>query len=144
MGLFVGSLTGCTAVTPTPLVTETPPTQIHTPVAQRAAPETAPMAMGDLKLTILFDNTIIDSRFKSDWRFAALVEYSGHTLLFDTGTNGSILLGNMRQLSVGPQSIEVVILSHEHYDHTGGLLSLLDTGIRPTVYTPSTFSNTPW
>jgi 7,8-dihydropterin-6-yl-methyl-4-(beta-D-ribofuranosyl)aminobenzene 5'-phosphate synthase len=61
--------------------------------------------------------------------------------LFDTGANGSLLLDNMRQLGVAPQSIEAVILSHAHDDHTGGLQALLDTGIRPTVYVPPVFSN---
>ncbi len=150
VGLLVGSLTGCTVVTPTPLVTETPQTRIQTPVAQHAATGTAPAAttaslpataMGDLRLTILFDNTAIDSRLRSDWGFAALVECNGHRLLFDTGASGSILLDNMRQLNVDLQSIEVIILSHEHSDHTSGLQALLDMGIRPTVYAPSAFSN---
>jgi ketosteroid isomerase-like protein len=42
---------------------------------------------------------------------------------------------------VDPQSIEVVVLSHEHYDHTGGLQALLDAGYRPTVYVPSNFGD---
>ena len=94
-------------------------------------------ALGDLKLTILYDNTAVDTRLKSDWGFAALVEYGGHTLLFDTGADGSMLLDNMRQLDVDPKSIEAVIFSHEHGDHTGGLQALLETGVRPTVYAPA-------
>ena len=117
--LFIGSLTNCTS----------------------AATSTLP-ATSDLRLTILFDNTAIDSRLKADWGFAALVEYGNHTLLFDTGASGNILLDNMRQLGVKPQSIEAIILSHEHYDHTAGLQALLDTGIRPTIYVPSAFPNT--
>ncbi len=151
VGLLIGSVTGCDPFTQTALVTETPQSRIETPVAQRGTAGTAPAAttsslqataMGDLKLTILFDNTAIDSRLRSDWGFAALIDYGGHTLLFDTGANGSILLDNMRQLNVDPQSIDVVILSHEHSDHTSGLQALLDKGIRPTVYAPSRFSNT--
>jgi 7,8-dihydropterin-6-yl-methyl-4-(beta-D-ribofuranosyl)aminobenzene 5'-phosphate synthase len=151
MGVLLGTLAGCNPVTPTALVAEIPQTRIETPVAQLAATGTAPgattsslpaTAMGDLKLTILFDNTAIDSRLRSGWGFATLVQHSGHTLLFDTRANGSILLDNMRQLSVDLQSIEAVVLSHEHSDHTSGLQALLDTGIRPTVYAPSTFSNT--
>ena len=98
-------------------------------------------ALGDLKLTILYDNTAVDTQLKSDWGFAALVEYDGHTLLFDTGADGSMLLDNMRQLDVDPQSIEAVIFSHEHGDHTRGLQALLDTGVRPTVYAPAAFSS---
>jgi 7,8-dihydropterin-6-yl-methyl-4-(beta-D-ribofuranosyl)aminobenzene 5'-phosphate synthase len=99
-------------------------------------------ATGDLRLTILFDNAAIDSQLGSGWGFAALVEYGGHTLLFDTGADGRILLDNMRQLDVQPPSIEAVVLSHEHRDHTDGLQALLDTGVRPTVYAPSRFSST--
>jgi 7,8-dihydropterin-6-yl-methyl-4-(beta-D-ribofuranosyl)aminobenzene 5'-phosphate synthase len=147
LALFITSVTGCASVTPTPSATETPQTSNPTPVSQLLAATGAPSAtpispaasMGDLKLTILFDDTTFDPRLKSGWGFAALVEYSGHTLLFDTG--GSVLLENMRQLDVKPESIEAVILSHEHGDHTTGLQALLDTGVRPTVYAPSTFSN---
>jgi 7,8-dihydropterin-6-yl-methyl-4-(beta-D-ribofuranosyl)aminobenzene 5'-phosphate synthase len=101
----------------------------------------ADAALGDLKLTILYDNTAVDTQLKSDWGFAALVEYGGHTLLFDTGADGAMLLDNMRQLDVDPQSIEAIVLSHEHYDHTGGLQALLDAGYRPTVYVPSKFGD---
>lgn len=148
--LFIAGMSACAAVTPTPPVTETPQPRTETPVVQPVATGTAlptptflpATATGDLRLTILFDNTAIDSRLGSGWGFAALVEYGGHTLLFDTGADGSILLDNMRQLDVEPPSIEAVILSHEHRDHTDGLQALLDTGIRPTVYVPSRFSNT--
>jgi len=97
--------------------------------------------MGDLKLTILYDSTAADPKLRSGGGFAALVEYGGHTLLFDTGPTGSFLLENMRQLNVDPQSIEAIIISHEHSDHTGGLQALLDTGIRPTVYVPPLYSS---
>jgi len=120
----------CQQMTPPPTPTPAPPTLTPIP----------PPAMGDLKLTILYDNTAIDARLKSGWGFAALVEYSGHTLLFDTGADGPALLDNMKQLGVGPRSIEAVIISHEHLDHTGGLPALLDTGSRPTIYVSSASS----
>ena len=60
-------------------------------------------AKGELRLTILYDNTTIDTRLRSDWGFAAFVEYRGHTLLFDTGADGPSLLDNMRQLDVVPR-----------------------------------------
>ena len=84
-------------------------------------------------------NYDFDPQLKPEWGFAAVVETGGHTLLFDTGTNGPVLLDNMRKLGIDPHSIEAVILSHEHIDHTGGLQALLDLGVRPTVYASSTF-----
>jgi metal-dependent hydrolase (beta-lactamase superfamily II)/pimeloyl-ACP methyl ester carboxylesterase/Tol biopolymer transport system component len=92
-----------------------------------------------LKLTILYDNTAYDPRLSPQWGFSALVEYEGHTLLFDTGGDGPTLLGNAGALGIDLQPIEMVVLSHEHGDHTGGLQALLDQGIAPTVYVPAAF-----
>jgi 7,8-dihydropterin-6-yl-methyl-4-(beta-D-ribofuranosyl)aminobenzene 5'-phosphate synthase len=89
----------------------------------------------------VYDNTSASPELTADFGFSALVEYGDHTLLFDTGAIGSILLDNMQRLGVDPRSIEAVILSHEHEDHTGGLLALLDTGVRPTVYVAAEFSD---
>jgi 7,8-dihydropterin-6-yl-methyl-4-(beta-D-ribofuranosyl)aminobenzene 5'-phosphate synthase len=61
-------------------------------------------------------------------------------VLFDTGDNGAILLDNMEALGFDPQMVDVVVLSHAHHDHTGGLSALLDTGATPTVYVPASFS----
>jgi 7,8-dihydropterin-6-yl-methyl-4-(beta-D-ribofuranosyl)aminobenzene 5'-phosphate synthase len=150
-------VTACSATlstsVPVPLLTvpptDVPPTSVpSTPAPPTLVPGTptptrfpalSPTAMSDLKLTILYDNIAGDSQLKLDFGFAVLIEYGGHTLLFDTGSNGSILLDNLRQLNVDPLSIEAVILSHQHSDHTGGLQALLDTGVRPTVYMPSAF-----
>jgi 7,8-dihydropterin-6-yl-methyl-4-(beta-D-ribofuranosyl)aminobenzene 5'-phosphate synthase len=90
-------------------------------------------------LTILYDNTAYDPRLTPEWGFAALVEYEGRTLLFDTGGDGPTLLGNAEALGTKLEPIEAIILSHEHGDHTGGLQALLDQGITPMVYVPAAF-----
>lgn len=107
--------------------------------AADTAPNDAIPPPHPLKLTILYDNTITDARLTADWGFAALVEYDGDVLLFDTGA-GPILLDNMEQLGIDPARIEMVVLSHEHDDHVGGLQALLDKGLQLAVYVPSTFS----
>ncbi len=104
-------------------------------------PALPPAQLSDLRLTVLYDNISGGPGLRADWGFSALVEYGGHTLLFDTGEHGSILLDNMERLGVDPHSIEAVILSHQHFDHTGGLQALLDTGVRPTVYVPAGFGD---
>jgi 7,8-dihydropterin-6-yl-methyl-4-(beta-D-ribofuranosyl)aminobenzene 5'-phosphate synthase len=68
------------------------------------------------------------------------VETGESTVLFDTGGNGSILLSNMGQMDVDPGTIDAVVLSHEHGDHTNGLSGLLDQGISPPVYVPAEFA----
>jgi 7,8-dihydropterin-6-yl-methyl-4-(beta-D-ribofuranosyl)aminobenzene 5'-phosphate synthase len=93
-----------------------------------------------LTITIVYDNNDFDQRLKSAWGFSALVEHHDHTLLFDTGDDGSTLLENMRILGIEPDQIESIMLSHGHADHTGGLGGLLEYGARPAVYLPPSFS----
>ncbi|KPK89821.1 MAG: hypothetical protein AMJ88_17060 [Anaerolineae bacterium SM23_ 63] len=95
-----------------------------------------------VRITIVFNNIPYDSRLTTSWGFGAFIEYDGHVLLFDTGGSGSILLDNMEQLGLDPQQIEVVVLSHIHGDHVDGLMDLLYTGVKPTVYLPKAFPET--
>ena len=92
-------------------------------------------------ITIVFDNEA-PSKFKSDWGFSCLVETSSTTLLFDTGANGDILLENMKKLNIDPQKIQVVMLSHDHWDHTGGLSKILSVNPNVIILKP-TFSMAP-
>jgi 7,8-dihydropterin-6-yl-methyl-4-(beta-D-ribofuranosyl)aminobenzene 5'-phosphate synthase len=78
-----------------------------------------------MKITIVYDNMVSKTDLAADWGFACLVETEGHTLLFDTGANGPILLGNMEKLNIDPSGIDAVFISHNHWDHIGGLDDLL-------------------
>ena len=127
-----------------PAVAQEPSPATSSPEAELTparSPALLPARPSDLNLTILYDNISGSPGLTAHWGFAALVEYGSHTLLFDTGADGAILLENMQQLGVDPLSIEAVILSHAHFDHTGGLQALLDTGVRPTVYAPAEFGD---
>jgi 7,8-dihydropterin-6-yl-methyl-4-(beta-D-ribofuranosyl)aminobenzene 5'-phosphate synthase len=90
-------------------------------------------------LTILYDNNPYDYRLKSSWGFACLVELEEKTILFDTGGDGEILLYNMRVLNKDPKTIDMIVLSHIHGDHTGGLWSLLREKSALKVYIPESF-----
>ncbi len=92
-----------------------------------------------LRITVLYDNYVHDSRLQTGWGFAALLENGEHTVLFDTGADGPALLANLSALSIDPRSIDAVVLSHAHGDHTAGLEALLETGVRPTVYVLPSF-----
>ena len=91
------------------------------------------------RLTILYDNNPYDYRSKSSWGFSCLIELGGKTILFDTGGDGEILLYNMRVLNKDPRAIDVVVLSHIHGDHTGGLWSILREKSTLKVYIPDSF-----
>jgi 7,8-dihydropterin-6-yl-methyl-4-(beta-D-ribofuranosyl)aminobenzene 5'-phosphate synthase len=91
------------------------------------------------RLTILYDNHSYNHRLKSSWGFSCLIELEGKTILFDTGGDGEILLYNMRVLNRDPKTIDMIVLSHIHGDHTGGLWSLLEEKSTFRVYIPGSF-----
>jgi 7,8-dihydropterin-6-yl-methyl-4-(beta-D-ribofuranosyl)aminobenzene 5'-phosphate synthase len=62
------------------------------------------------------------------------------TILFDTGTKPDTLLHNMKKLGVKIRDIDVVVLSHEHGDHIGGLFAIVKKNPAMTVYAPASFS----
>ncbi len=79
------------------------------------------------RITILCDNTVGPlSGTLGEHGFAALVEWEGGSLLFDTG-QGETLLHNALRMNRDLHGVAQVALSHGHYDHTGGLLPLLRT-----------------
>lgn len=93
-----------------------------------------------MKITIIYDNTVYQKGLQADWGFAALVEVeNAPVILFDTGTNGKILLDNMQKLGINPTSIDEVFISHAHYDHTGGLSEFLNVSNVSKIYVPPSF-----
>lgn len=73
-------------------------------------------------LRVLILSTMLADRGIGEWGFAALVEADGHRILFDTGAHPDTVLKNARELGVDLTKVQEVILSHNHQDHTGGLL----------------------
>ncbi len=71
-------------------------------------------------IRIVYDNNAREG-FIPDWGFSAFVELEGQRLLFDTGAKGDILKHNMEAFGISPEKIDTVVLSHNHWDHVGGL-----------------------
>ena len=92
-----------------------------------------------IRITIIYDNNPLVEGLQTDWGFACLVEVGKTKLLFDTGDNGGILLGNMAKLNIDPKSVGLVFLSHFHHDHTGGLRDFLKINPKVKVYFPQSF-----
>jgi len=93
----------------------------------------------DLYLTVVYDNNPYDERLETRWGFSCLVEGAEETIIFDLGGEGSVLLRNMEKLKIDPQSINIVVLSHIHGDHVGGLSPFLEENPNVTVYMPRSF-----
>lgn len=95
----------------------------------------------DLRITVLYDNNPYKDGLETAWGFACLVEGPEKTILFDTGGKGPILLANMQKLGIQLETIDVIVLSHEHGDHTGGLQDFLRQHPAVTLYVPQSFSS---
>ncbi len=74
------------------------------------------------RIRILFNDTARQNDLATGIGFSALI---GDDLLFDTGNNGSSLLANMGILGIDPMGISTIVISHDHWDHTGGIDDLL-------------------
>jgi 7,8-dihydropterin-6-yl-methyl-4-(beta-D-ribofuranosyl)aminobenzene 5'-phosphate synthase len=99
----------------------------------RAAGPTPP---GTNRVTILYDAFGGGRGLTRDWGFAALVEYGGKRILFDTGNNAAIFERNVRSLGVDLRRLDFVVISHRHGDHTSGLNYLLRVNPKVKIFAP--------
>ena len=89
-------------------------------------------------MKILFDNYNKTSTCKSLWGFSAYFEK--YQLLFDTGSNGRTLLHNMKELGVDIKDVKYLFITHAHWDHIGGIDSVLELNNQITMFVPSSLS----
>ncbi|MDD5748760.1 MAG: MBL fold metallo-hydrolase [Actinomycetota bacterium] len=85
-----------------------------------------------IRIRILCENQA-SGAFKGEHGFSALIEMGGKSLVFDSGQSDTILQ-NALISGVNLREIDGIALSHGHFDHSGGLLSLLDVSGPKKVY----------
>lgn len=101
----------------------------------RATPEDSnpagvPAQIHALKVTVLSTMLVGDSGDHGDrsglgeWGFSALIEADGHRILLDTGAHPETVLQNARDLKIDLSDVNEVILTHNHWDHVRGLMTL--------------------
>lgn len=117
---FIGALpmllAGCAATSPS------------TPAAS-ADPTT-------VQITVLYDAFGKSSAMQKDWGYAALVEYGGKRILFDTGNHPGILAQNAKAKGIDLSKLDFVVMSHRHGDHMGGMAYLLSVNPNVKIYAP--------
>ena len=102
-----------------------------TPTAPAATTEAA-----KAQITILYDAFGKPSSMQKDWGFAALIEYGGKRILFDSGNNSDILAQNAKAKNIDLSKLDFVVMSHRHGDHMGGLAYLLKVNPTVKIYAP--------
>jgi 7,8-dihydropterin-6-yl-methyl-4-(beta-D-ribofuranosyl)aminobenzene 5'-phosphate synthase len=95
--------------------------------------------LDQLTVRIIYDNTEPQEGFEADWGFSCVIEGTGKTILFDTGGKGDIFIKNLTAAGVSPSDIDIVVISHKHWDHIGGLGSFLEANGDVKVYVPVSF-----
>ncbi len=89
-------------------------------------------------MKIVYDNNQNSSTCRAPWGFSAYLEE--HKLLFDTGGNGRVLLKNLKKEGIDISEIRYLFITHEHWDHIGGIDSVLELNENLTIFIPSSFS----
>lgn len=90
-----------------------------------------------MEVKIVFNNDVVSDKFIAGWGFSCLVD---NRVLFDTGEKAEYLFNNMQNLNINISSIEMAVISHDHWDHTGGLWELLEKRKGLKVYACPHFS----
>ncbi|MES2019090.1 MAG: MBL fold metallo-hydrolase [Pseudomonadota bacterium] len=88
------------------------------------------------RVTIIYDAFGKASSLERGWGYAALVEYGGKRILFDTGGQHKAFVNNARALKIDLKNIDFVVISHRHGDHTAGLAYVLQQNPRVKIYAP--------
>jgi len=89
--------------------------------------------MDNLCITTLVEDTTLDGDFLAEHGISFWIEYGDKRILFDTGQS-DILIRNAKTLGIDLAEVDAIVISHGHYDHTGGLSYILDIAPKANVY----------
>jgi len=86
-----------------------------------------------MEIKVLMENNTKDARFKVEHGLSLYVESLGKKVLFDTGQS-SAFVENAKLMGVSLEKVDFLVISHGHYDHTGGLKAFLELNKKAVVY----------
>ena len=100
--------------------------------------ESVPM----FEATVLIDN-LADGDLTSEWGLCVCVEYGGKRYLLDTGSSDRYL-ENAEKLHIDISSVDAAVLSHAHFDHSGGYRSFFEVNRKAPLYLASSCPEDCW
>lgn len=86
-----------------------------------------------MKLTVLSENTSVSDALEHEHELSIYMESAERRILFDTGA-GCIFRSNAEKLGIDIATVDLLVISHGHYDHGGGLRSFLEVNSRAKIY----------
>lgn len=89
--------------------------------------------MATVTITTVVENAAGRADLQAEHGLAVWIDTGRHRVLFDTGQS-DLVLANVRALDIGLEQTDAIVLSHGHYDHTGGLAGALSVARRATVF----------
>ncbi len=87
-------------------------------------------------ITNLYDAFSKDTSLTKDFGFSCITKYQGKTVLFDAGSNADIFKNNTTKLGIDLTKVDIVVVSHGHFDHLNGLDYLLTVNPKVKIYFP--------
>jgi len=91
-----------------------------------------------MKFSIVFDNYQANEKLESFWGFGCMID---DDFLFDTGSNGRALVRNMVKMGFNIEKLNYLFISHPHWDHIGGIDSIVDINRNLTFFLPDSLSS---
>ncbi len=86
-----------------------------------------------MKITTLIENYVSEESLFAEHGLSFYIETDKQKILFDTGQTG-LFIQNAKKLEVNISDVDSLVLSHGHYDHTGGLYPFLESNGKAKVY----------
>ena len=90
-----------------------------------------------MKFSIVFDNYIANEKLESFWGFSCVIN---DYFLFDTGSNGRALVRNITKMGFDVNDLKYLFISHPHWDHIGGIDSIVDVNRKMSLILPNSLS----